>query len=183
MLAVPSYYYTVNSSRFARISTTAMSANSWLRLRLCRFVVNLLTWPLNSRNRAALLTSFNRLGLMVLVLGWIGSVGRAADHSGDGLIPPSQWGTVATMSIATIEQFQSDPASLLAVVEKGEPILISRGAEPIARLLPVEGADSLEVERQNWLRTSEQNLARAYGPDEPEYRPDQIVEANPDYEP
>ncbi len=87
------------------------------------------------------------------------------------------------MSIATTEQFQSDPASLLAMVEKGEPILISRGAEPIARLLPVEGADSLEVERQDWLRTSEQNLARTYGPDEPEYHPDQIVEANPGYEP
>ncbi len=87
------------------------------------------------------------------------------------------------MSIATIEQFQGDPASLLAVVEKGEPILISRGAEPVARLLPVEAADSLEVEREIWFRASELNLGRAYGPDEPEYRPEQIVEANPDDEP
>ena len=31
------------------------------------------------------------------------------------------------MSTATIEQFQSNPASLLAAVEHGEPILISRG--------------------------------------------------------
>ena len=108
---------------------------------------------------------------------------RGADHAGEGLIPRSQGRTVAKMSTATIEQFQRDPASLLAVVEKGEPILISRGAEPIARLLPVEGADSLEVERENWFGAAEQNLARAYGPDEPEYRPEPIVEANPDCEP
>lgn len=87
------------------------------------------------------------------------------------------------MSTVTIEQFQRDPASLLAVVERGEPILISRGAEPVARLLPVEGADSLEVEREHWLGAAEENLARAYGPDEPEYGPEQIVEANPDYAP
>jgi prevent-host-death family protein len=105
------------------------------------------------------------------------------DPVGAGLIPPNQGRTVAQMSTATIEQFQRDPAALLAVVEKGEPILISRGAEPVARLLPVEGADSLEIERENWFGAAQQNLARAYGLDEPEYRPEQIVEANPDYEP
>jgi prevent-host-death family protein len=87
------------------------------------------------------------------------------------------------MSTATIEQFQSDPASLLAAVEHGEPILISRGAKPVARLLPVEEAESLAVEREDWFRAAQQNLTRAYGPDEPEYGPDQIVEANPDYQP
>jgi prevent-host-death family protein len=87
------------------------------------------------------------------------------------------------MSTATIEQFQNDPASLLAAVERGEPILISRGAKPVARLLPVEEAESLGVEREDWFRAAEQNLARAYGPDEPEYRPDQTVEANPHYQP
>lgn len=87
------------------------------------------------------------------------------------------------MGTATIERFQRDPAALLAVVEKGEPILISRGAEPVARLLPVEATDSLEIERASWFGAAEQNLARAYGPDAPKYRPDQIVESNPAYEP
>ena len=87
------------------------------------------------------------------------------------------------MSTATIEQFQNNPASLLAAVEHGEPILISRGSKPVARLLPVEKAESLAVEREDWFRAAQQNLTRAYGPDEPVYGPDQIVEANPDYQP
>jgi len=87
------------------------------------------------------------------------------------------------MSRATIEQFQSDPTSLLAAVEHGEPILISRGAKPVARLLPVEDAEALAVERENWFHAAERNLERAYGPDEPEYGPDQIIEPNPHYQP
>jgi prevent-host-death family protein len=80
------------------------------------------------------------------------------------------------MSTATVEQFQSDPASLLAAVEHGEAVLIARGTKPVARLLPVEEAESLTVEREEWLRTGEQNLSRAYGIDEPEYGPDRIIE-------
>ena len=87
------------------------------------------------------------------------------------------------MSRATIEQFQSDPTSLLAAVEHGEPILISRGAKPVARLLPVEDAEALAVERESWFHAAEQNLGRAYGPDEPDYGPDQIIEPNPHYQP
>jgi prevent-host-death family protein len=87
------------------------------------------------------------------------------------------------MSTATIEQFQSNPASFLAAVEQGEPILISRGAKPVARLLPVEEAESVAIEREDWSRAAQENLARAYGPDEPEYGPDKIVEPNPDYQP
>lgn len=87
------------------------------------------------------------------------------------------------MSTATIEQFQTNPASLLAAVEHGEPILISRGSKPVARLLPVEEAESLAVEREEWLRCAEQNLSRTYGPDEPEYGLDKIVEPNPHYQP
>lgn len=87
------------------------------------------------------------------------------------------------MSTATIEQFQSNPAALLAAVEHGEPILISRGAKPVARLLPVEETESLAVEREDWFRAAEQNLARAYGTDEPDYGPDKIVEPNPHYQP
>ena len=40
--------------------------------------------------------------------------------------------------------------------------------------------DSSE-EREDWVRLSLQCLARAYGDDEPEYSPDQIKEANPEY--
>jgi prevent-host-death family protein len=87
------------------------------------------------------------------------------------------------MSTATIEQFQSNPASLLAAVERGEPILISRGAKPVARLLPVEEAESLAVDREDWFRAAEQNLSRAYGTDEPDYGSEQIVEPNPHYQP
>lgn len=87
------------------------------------------------------------------------------------------------VSTATIEQFESNPASLLAAVEHGEAILISRGAKPVARLLPVEATESLSIERGDWLRAAERNLSRAYGPDEPEYRPEHIVEPNPDYQP
>lgn len=87
------------------------------------------------------------------------------------------------MSTATIEPFQTNPASLLAGVEHGEPILLSRGTKPVAQLLPVEKAERLAVEREDWFHAAEQNLARAYGPDEPAYGPDQIVEANPHYQP
>jgi prevent-host-death family protein len=101
----------------------------------------------------------------------------------DSLIAIALMAIVVTMSTATIEQFQSNPASLLAAVENGEPILIARGATPVARLLPVEKPEPLTVERENWLRAAEQSLARAYGPDEPEYGPGKIIETNPHYHP
>lgn len=87
------------------------------------------------------------------------------------------------VSTATVEQFQSDPASLLTAVEHGESVLIARGTKPVARLLPVEETGSPTVERDEWLRAAEQNLLSAYGPDEPEYGPEAIIEANPRYEP
>jgi prevent-host-death family protein len=82
------------------------------------------------------------------------------------------------MSTATIEEFQSDPAAFLAAVEHGQPVLISRGAKPVARLLPVEESGPLAVEREDWLRSAAENLTRAYGPDEPEYTAARIVEPN-----
>jgi prevent-host-death family protein len=94
-----------------------------------------------------------------------------------------QIGDIQEMSTATVEQFQSDPASLLAAVEHGETVLIARGTKPVARLLPIEEAASLSVEREDWLRAAEQNLLRAYGPDEPEYGPGQIIEPNPHFQP
>ncbi len=38
-----------------------------------------------------------------------------------------------------------------------------------------------DEERDDWLRLSAQNLARAYGDDEPEYTIDMVKEVNPDY--
>jgi prevent-host-death family protein len=99
------------------------------------------------------------------------------------LIRPAKSRTFATMNTATVEQFQNDPASLLAAVEHGEAVLIARGTKPVARLLPVEEAESLAVERADWLWAAEQNFSSAYGPDEPEYGPDRIIEPNPLYEP
>ena len=55
-------------------------------------------------------------------------------------------------------------------------MLIVRGTKPVARLLPVEETESLTAEREGWLRAAEQNLSRAYSPDEPECGPDAIIE-------
>ncbi len=85
--------------------------------------------------------------------------------------------------MATVEQFQRDPASLLAAVEHGEQVVIARGAKPVARLLPVEAPEPLPAEREEWLRLGEQNLSRAYGADEPEYGPRNIIEPNPHFQP
>ena len=41
----------------------------------------------------------------------------------------------------------------------------------------------VDEEREDWGRLALQNLERAYGPDEPDYPPDLIKEANPEYEP
>jgi hypothetical protein len=37
-------------------------------------------------------------------------------------------------------------------------------------------AESLDAKREDLFRAAEANLVRAYGPDEPEYGPEQIVE-------
>ncbi len=40
---------------------------------------------------------------------------------------------------------------------------------------------ALEAERREWAEFSMQNLARAYGPDEPEYDSSMCKELNPDF--
>lgn len=104
-------------------------------------------------------------------------------ESGGRLDCPGGFADPCPMSTATIEQFQSNLASLLAAVELGEPILISRGTKPIARVLPVEVAEPLAVEREDWLRSVDQNLLRNSGQDEPDYLADQIIEHNSSYRP
>ena len=55
--------------------------------------------------------------------------------------------------------------------------------EPNTPLRVIVGRDeTLDAEREDWLRLSRQRLAAAYGEDEPEYTLDMIKEPNPDYE-
>lgn len=53
--------------------------------------------------------------------------------------------------------------------------------EPNASLTVVVLTED-DQEREDWVRFGLQNLARAYGDDEPEYTLDMIKEWNPEYE-
>jgi antitoxin (DNA-binding transcriptional repressor) of toxin-antitoxin stability system len=87
------------------------------------------------------------------------------------------------MSTATVEEFQKNAASLLAAVEQGERFAIARGEKVVARLLPAEEDGAPDTEREGWNRAAMANLARAYGPREPDYTAAMIIEPNPDYRP
>ena len=87
------------------------------------------------------------------------------------------------MSTTTVEEFQRDTAAFLAAVEQGEQLIIARDQKPVARLLPIEEAGPAQAEHEAWGRTALRNLARAYGPDEPDYSAAMIVEPNPAYRP
>ena len=71
----------------------------------------------------------------------------------------------------------------LAAVEHGEQLIIARGQKPVARLLPIEESGPAEAEHEAWRQAALRNLARAYGPDEPDYSAAMIVESNPSYRP
>lgn len=51
------------------------------------------------------------------------------------------------------------------------------------RLLVTVLPDELERERGEWTRLALQGLARAYGPEEPDYPDNLIQEPNPQYDP
>jgi len=87
------------------------------------------------------------------------------------------------MSRATVEEFQKNAAMLLAAVERGEQFVIARGKKLVARLLPAEEEAVPDAEREEWARVALANLARAYGPDEPDYSAAAIIEPNPHYRP
>ena len=87
------------------------------------------------------------------------------------------------MSRATVEEFQHNAAMLLAAVERGEQFVIARGQKAIARLLPAEDDGAPDTDREEWSRSAMANLARAYGPDEPDYSAAAIIEPNPQYRP
>jgi hypothetical protein len=72
----------------------------------------------------------------------------------------------------------------LSAVYDGERIKLDEPheLEPNTRLWVTVIPDELERERREWAAFSLQNLARAYGPDEPEYTDDMLIERNPLYE-
>lgn len=57
---------------------------------------------------------------------------------------------------------------------------LPKNARLLVTLLPDN--DEIARERADWLRLSAQNLARAYGPDEPDYPDSCLKESNPLYE-
>ena len=85
------------------------------------------------------------------------------------------------MSRATVEEFQKNAAGLLAAVERGEQFVIARGQRAVARSLPAEDDGIPDAVREEWSRAAMANLARAYGPDEPDYSAAAIIEPNPHY--
>jgi antitoxin (DNA-binding transcriptional repressor) of toxin-antitoxin stability system len=87
------------------------------------------------------------------------------------------------MSRATVEEFQKNAAMLLAAVERGEQFVIARGQKVVARLLPAEDDAAPDAEHEEWARAAMANLARACGPDEPDYSAAAIIEPNPHYRP
>jgi hypothetical protein len=72
-----------------------------------------------------------------------------------------------------------------AVYEHGTVRLLAEPHQSLAEgqhvKVIVPGSDSLEAERDDWLRLSLQGLSLAYGDDEPEYTLDDLKEVNPDY--
>jgi hypothetical protein len=64
-------------------------------------------------------------------------------------------------------------------LELTRPILASEGEFV---LVSVAMPDDLSGERAEWEALSAEGLARAYGPDEPDYTAAMVKEANPEYE-
>jgi len=67
--------------------------------------------------------------------------------------------------------------------QRGEQFIIARGQKAVARLLPAEEDGVPDAEREDWTRAAMANLARACGPDEPDYSAAAIIEPNPQYRP
>jgi hypothetical protein len=64
-------------------------------------------------------------------------------------------------------------------IQLDEPFELRPGT-PVT--VTVQRDPSVDPERADWLRLSQQRLAEAYGDDEPEYPLSLIKEPNPDYE-
>jgi hypothetical protein len=74
-----------------------------------------------------------------------------------------------------IEAQVLDPTHL----ELAHPIQLPSGAKV---LVAIRTPESIAEERQEWIKMSIQNLASAYGPNEPEYPLELIKTPNPDFQ-
>jgi hypothetical protein len=66
-------------------------------------------------------------------------------------------------------------------IRLAEDYPLSRNARLLVTVLP-ENIEEEKAFRDFWLQLGGQSLARAYGPDEPEYTLEMVRETNPDYE-
>lgn len=62
-----------------------------------------------------------------------------------------------------------------------EPATLRLNAQLLIAVLP-DSEENLEAERADFIRMAAASLERAYGPDEPQYTLDDLIEVNPNYE-
>jgi len=62
-----------------------------------------------------------------------------------------------------------------------EPCDLPLDTELLITVVP-QSESALQAEREEWRRLSLSNLARGYGPNEPEYEESMLKELNPNYE-
>lgn len=77
------------------------------------------------------------------------------------------------MSPVTVDDLRRNLDALLLQVEQGNEILIRNGNKVVARLGPIS--------TNEWTDFALEDLARAYGEDEPEYAAQLLKERNPEY--
>ena len=71
------------------------------------------------------------------------------------------------MRTATVSKLKAFLSGYLRRVKAGEEVLVSEGGRPIAKLVPVRGADALpghlaEMARQGLARVGSRRLSRAF---------------------
>jgi prevent-host-death family protein len=71
------------------------------------------------------------------------------------------------MTTATVSKLKASLSEYLRRVKAGEEVLVSERGRPIAKLVPVTGADALpdhlaEMERQGLARVGSRRLSRAF---------------------
>jgi hypothetical protein len=106
-----------------------------------------------------------RADVAFIVGGRGGKVGVAAVLCGTGDLPYRVFNTTRRPAVSAI-------ATL-------EPLLETLSEERLQQLVDFARFLAVEDERQGWERFGQSQLARAYGPDEPEYTVDDIKPNDP----